>query len=99
MIALLGTAAWQMRPLPAPRITEIRPVTKGLGAPPGSMLGSASWATDGVRLYYVSQGQTQDRPRLYQIPVTGGEAVEIPLPVKASVSILGGTRRVSPPCS
>jgi serine/threonine protein kinase len=72
---LLSGLVWMARPLPAPRVLEVRPVTRGLGAALPEALGSPSWATDGERLYYLS---TRDgRAHLTQTPVTGGEPREI----------------------
>jgi eukaryotic-like serine/threonine-protein kinase len=94
-VVLLAVAAWPLRPLPRPRITNLRPVTKGLGASLLGFWGNPSWATDGVRLYYVSVSRTQDRAALYQVSVTGGEAVEIPLPFRFEAEIAGYLARES----
>jgi Tol biopolymer transport system component len=93
LLAALG--AWVLRPLPLARITEVRPVTSGLGLPQSDLLSRASWATDGVRLYYVSRSPGQGRAALYQVPVTGGESVEIPIPFRYRVVIHGYLERES----
>jgi hypothetical protein len=74
----LGVVAWFLRPPPPPRITGSRPLTAGLDAELSVDSGYASWTTDGTRLYYL--GAHGAEASLFQIPVTGGEAVEIPLP-------------------
>jgi Tol biopolymer transport system component len=77
-LVAFATAAWLLWPPPPPRITGSRPLTAGLEADLPVDAGYASWTTDGTRLYYLSTNGAH--AALFQIPATGGEAVEIPLP-------------------
>lgn len=74
----LAACAWFLRPPQVPRVTAVRPltgdVTLGTGSTP--LLGGA--ATDGSRVYYLARDA--GRTDLLQVPVTGGDAVEVPLP-------------------
>jgi hypothetical protein len=90
-LALLPLAAWQLRPAPTPRITNIRRIMGGLGRPP-----EVSWATDGVRLYYI--GRRTGAPNaaaLFQVPVSGGEPAEIHLPFENFRGVFGYCERES----
>ena len=71
--ALLALGSWRLLADRPPRITQVTRIVGGLGRPP-----ETSWATDGVRLYYV--GWKETRPALFQVPASGGEPAEIPLP-------------------
>ena len=73
----LGTA-WLLWPPAAPRIVNARALTAGLEVDIPDDAGAPGWTTDGTRLYYLGMSGTQ--AALFQLPATGGEAVEIPLP-------------------
>ena len=94
LITAFGTGAWlygQSRPL---RLLEIRPVTSGLDASTMNLtLGIRSWATDGNRLFFV--GMKNGRSALLQVPVTGGEPVEIPVPFEYQKVVFGYATRQS----
>jgi eukaryotic-like serine/threonine-protein kinase len=75
----IAMGGWMLRPVPPPRITEMRPVTRGLDAPV-ALLGAGFWATDGVRLYYLDTA-TSGQAELFQAPIAGGDPSAIPLPV------------------
>jgi Tol biopolymer transport system component len=76
-ILAIGGGAWLLWPPPPPRITVVRPLTGDLRFPPGGVPGIPSWATDGQRVYYLA-GKGAELA-LFQVPVNGGEPVEIPL--------------------
>jgi serine/threonine protein kinase/Tol biopolymer transport system component len=94
LIAAFGTGAWLVRQSAPPRLLEIRPVTSGLDASTmNSPFGSRSWTTDGNRLYFV--GMKNGRSALLQVPVTGGEPVEIPVPFEYRKAVFGFATRES----
>jgi hypothetical protein len=74
---VLAGAAWLLRTPPMPRITNVTPLHLDPGWLSDSGLAS-TWATDGVRLYYVKR--KQDEYGLFQVPVAGGEPSEIEIP-------------------
>jgi Tol biopolymer transport system component len=76
VLTLVALGLWQLLPARAPRITQVRRLMSGLGRPPDS-----AWATDGVRLYFV--GPKAGGAALFQIPASGGEPAEVPLPFPA----------------
>jgi len=75
--AAVAAGTWLLRPPPTPRITNVTPLHLDLGWLSESGLVS-TWATDGVRLYYVAR--RQDEYRLFQVPVAGGEPSEVEIP-------------------
>jgi hypothetical protein len=93
-LVAIAAAAWLVRQSAPPRLLEIRPVTSGLDASTMTLtLGSRSWATDGNRLFFV--GMKSGRSALMQVPVTGGEPVEIPLPFESFKVVFGYATRQS----
>ena len=91
---LLAAAAWLLRPVPPPRITNMRPLRLDLA--PFSAAGLwNTWATDGVRLYYIAHKQGEYR--LFQVAVAGGEPseIEIPAPLRRGLEIYGFLPRQS----
>jgi Tol biopolymer transport system component len=68
--------AWFFRPLPPPRVTTVRPLTGELTLGGTRLAGGA--ATDGARVYYLARGA--NRLDLFQVPVIGGDPVQVPLP-------------------
>ncbi len=68
---------WLLRPPPAPRVIDIRPLHLGSG--PDFVCPGSTWATDGVRIYYAARKQNGSYG-LYQVAVGGGEPEEIPTP-------------------
>jgi hypothetical protein len=70
--------AWLLRPLPALRITDVRPLRLDLGWLSESGHHVSTWTTDGVRLYYVAR--RADGYRLFQVPMAGGAPSEIEVP-------------------
>jgi len=85
---LLGTAAWRLWPPPPARILSVKPLTGDLKPPGGGdWSGTLSWATDGQRLYYLAGRGVE--MALFQVPVSGGEPVEIPLPFPVERRIFG----------
>jgi hypothetical protein len=93
-LVAIAAAAWLVRQSAPPRLLEIRPVTSGLDASTMNLtLGSRSWATDGNRLFFV--GMKDGRSALLQVPVTGGEPVEIPLPFGSYKVVFGYATRQS----
>ena len=91
---LLAAGAWLLRPVPPPRITNMRPLRLDLA--PFSAVGLAyTWTTDGVRLYYVAHKQGEYR--LFQVAATGGEPseIEIPAPLRRGLEIYGFLPRQS----
>jgi hypothetical protein len=77
-VSAMAIGAWYLRPLPPPRITSVRPLRLEPGwYGPGGL--AFTWATDGVRLYYVALERGSFR--LMQVPATGGEPTEIALPL------------------
>jgi len=93
-VAVLGAAlaAWLLWPTPPPRIMEVRPLRLDLG-PPFPALQFQTWTTDGVRLYYVAM--REGRGALYQVPLSGGEPVEIPTPFSQAFELYGYVERHS----
>ncbi len=90
-LVVIAAGAWFLRPLPAPRITNVRPLRLDLGW--YSTAGIVStWATDGLRLYYVVRRQGEYR--LMQVAATGGEPSEIgvPEPLRRGFEIYGFLR-------
>jgi len=91
-VAVAGVAvaavalSWLLRPLPSPRITSVRPLHLDLGWYSAAGLVS-TWATDGVRVYYV--GRRNGESRLFQVPALGGEPseIEIPAPLRRGLEI------------
>ena len=77
-LVAIAAVAWLLRPLPPPRITEMKPVTRGLD-PVVGYLGFEFWATDGVRIYYLD-GAASGQAVLFQAPIAGGEPAAISLP-------------------
>ena len=77
-VLLVVVGAWLLRPAPPPRIINVRRLRLDLGFFSDSGLMS-TWATDGVRLYYVAQKQG-GVPRCFQVAATGGEPSEIEIP-------------------
>jgi len=75
LLAVVG--AWLLRPAPPPRITNVRRLRLDIGwfSDAGIL---STWATDGVRLYYVAQKQGEYRLR--QVAAAGGEPSEIEIP-------------------
>ena len=86
VIAAFAAALVILRAPRPPRITATRSLNTGLDAVPAQDIGWMSWATDGTRLYYV--GMRGGRVALFQMPATGGEAVESPLPFRYNNWIL-----------
>jgi Tol biopolymer transport system component len=75
-VALFTLGSWLLRPAPPPRITQVTRIAGGLGRAPAT-----AWATDGVRIYFVGpKPGALATPTLFQVPVTGGEPAEIPIP-------------------
>jgi hypothetical protein len=75
-VVLGALGAWLLRPAPPPRITLITRIFGGLGKPPAT-----TWATDGVRLYFVGRKPgASSGAAVFQVPATGGEPAEIPVP-------------------
>ena len=91
---LLAAGAWLLRPVPPPRITNVRPFGLDLGWFSDSGLVS-TWATDGVRLYYIARKQGDYR--LFQVAAMGGEPseIEIPAPLRRGLEIYGFLPRQS----
>jgi dipeptidyl aminopeptidase/acylaminoacyl peptidase len=100
-LVALAAAAWLLRPVPPPRVTAIRPLTGDLRFPASGVPGLPSLATDGQRVYYLA-GKGAELA-LFQVPVGGGEPVEIPLSFPAerrifsyvpseSALLMGGAR-------
>jgi Tol biopolymer transport system component/predicted Ser/Thr protein kinase len=77
-VTVLAAAAWVLWPPLPPRVTNVRPLAGGLDTTTNVTVAAASWATDGVSLYFLAA--KGGRSALFQIPVTGGEAVERALP-------------------
>jgi eukaryotic-like serine/threonine-protein kinase len=78
-LLLAFVVAWAFWPRGRPQVTAVRVLTRNLETHLyASVAGSPSWATDGQRLYYLAAKGAE--MALYQIPVNGGEPVEIPLP-------------------
>ena len=93
-LVLLAAGTWLFRQSAPPRLLEVRAVTSGLDASTMTpYLGSRSWVTDGSRLYFV--GMKDGRSALLQVPVTGGEAVEIPVPFAYRKTVFGHAARQS----
>ncbi len=93
-LGAITAATWHVRQSAPPRLLEVRAVTSGLDAStmtPG--FGSRSWATDGSRLYFV--GMKDGRSALFQVPVTGGEPAEIPVPFESRKAVFGYAARQS----
>ncbi|MCG6927856.1 MAG: serine/threonine-protein kinase, partial [Acidobacteria bacterium] len=82
---LVAIAVWLAWPTSAPRVTNVRPLSGGLDAEVHANAGIATWATDGLRLYYLAMSDAT----LFQAPVTGGEPTEIPLPFAGRRRIYG----------
>jgi len=80
-----------LRPPPPPRITDVRPL--GLDVGPAFLAPLPSWATDGVRLYYVVQ--EEGRFHLLHVALAGGEPSEIPTPFDGGLQLFGYLRRES----
>jgi serine/threonine protein kinase len=87
-LAAVAVAGWLLRPPPTPRISDVRPLRLDIGWHSESGLVS-TWATDGVRLYYVVRRLQEHR--LFQVPLTGGEAaeIEIPPPLRRGLELYG----------
>jgi hypothetical protein len=92
-LVAIAAVAWLLRPLPPPRITDARPITRGLD-PAVSNLGGPLWTTDGVRLYYLDGAET-GQAELFQAPLAGGEPARIPLPFRFYRRILAYLPRES----
>jgi hypothetical protein len=73
------------------RIANVRP----LGIDVGEQVTPfwPTWTTDGVRLYYVAR--KLDRYGLYQVPLSGGTAAEIPTPFEKGLELYGYLRHRS----
>ena len=91
-ITAVAGATWLLWPPPQPRITNIRPLGLDVG-PAFSLTFEPTWTTDGVRLYYVAL--FEGRYRICQVPVSGGEPVEIPTPFHSGMEIHGFLRKQS----
>jgi hypothetical protein len=78
--ALVVLGAWLLLPAPVPRITQVTRIVGGLGKFPDT-----TWATDGVRIYYV--GWKGGQTAVFQVSANGGQPAEIPV-------ALGGVRWV-----
>jgi eukaryotic-like serine/threonine-protein kinase len=72
-VALAVAGSRLVAPARVPHVTQVRRLMSGLGPPP-----DPGWATDGVRLYYVAP--KAGGAALFQIPASGGEPAEVPLP-------------------
>ena len=77
--AILAGATWVLWPPPSPRIGEIRPLRLDVG-PAFRGTHWVTWATDGLRVYYVVRREGQYR--LYHVALSGGEPAEIPTPFR-----------------
>jgi Tol biopolymer transport system component len=77
VLVTLAAAVWLLRPVPPPRVTNVRRLRLDLGFFSDAGIVS-TWATDGVRLYYAAQKQGEYRLR--QVAATGGEPSEIEIP-------------------
>jgi Tol biopolymer transport system component len=86
-VAVAAIAGWILRPLPSPRVTNLRSIVSGLDFAFDRTAGLPSWATDGQRVYYVAA--RSGRVSLSQVPIVGGESVEIPLPFDRGVIVYG----------
>jgi hypothetical protein len=82
-----GLAAWLLWPPAVPRVTAVRALAPDLERRGSIKVGSGSWATDGERVYY--EAPKGDGAALFQVPVTGGESTEVPLPFRYGVHVLG----------
>ena len=91
-VAALAGMVWLSWPPLPPRITNIRPLGLDLGPESSGPIGQ-TWATDGVRLYYVAL--EEGRWRIRQVPVSGGESVEVPTPFRSGVMLCGFLRKQS----
>jgi serine/threonine protein kinase len=78
--ALLAAGTWALWPPSPPQVTNVRPLTGGLDTSDNTTIAWDSWATDGVRLYFLSSKDAATE--LFQIPATGGEALGRPLPFR-----------------
>jgi eukaryotic-like serine/threonine-protein kinase len=76
-IVLVVEGVWLLRSVPPPRVTNVRRLRLDIGWFSDAGLVS-TWATDGVRLYYVAQKQGEYRLR--QVAAAGGEPSEIEVP-------------------
>jgi hypothetical protein len=76
-VITISAAAWLLRPLPPPRITNMRRLHLDLGSFSNQGLLS-TWATDGLRIYYGAR--KEDGFHLLQVPIAGGEPSEIEMP-------------------
>ena len=79
-------AASVLRPCPASP-TSGRCASTLVGFRTRTRVSSSTWATDGVRLYFVKW--KQDEYGLFQVPVAGGEASEIEIPSRSATRARG----------
>ena len=85
--AVIGLGVWSLLPPAPPRVTNLRSIVAGLDYTIDNQFGLASWATDGQRVYYLAA--RSGRVSLSQVPITGGESAEIPLPFNRALMVLG----------
>jgi hypothetical protein len=80
----VSVVGWMLWPASLPRIVDTRPLTAGSGTLGGT---SPSLATDGTRVYYVTQ--REGRGALMQVAAVGGHPSELPLPAPYGARIHG----------
>jgi hypothetical protein len=84
--AVVALGVWLLRPAPVPRITQVTRIV-------GGTVPNTTWATDGVRIYYV--GWKGGETALFQVPANGGQPAEIPVTVGGVRSVFGFAERES----
>lgn len=85
-LALAGATVLSLREPTPPRITNVRPLGITLHWTFSAFAGVPSWATDGLRFYYIAP-RGDGRAGLFQVSANGGEPAEIPIPFSQHVEI------------